>query len=175
LLDLAFDRAFDLLAAQFARLAASMNGQGGFVGALVAAFLPGFAEGGMIRGPGGPTADRVPIMASNGEYMIKAASVTPQTLPFLEAINRGAAVPRYATGGQIGGGGASAGQSIIAPQVNVTVHNSSAAQVEVRQGPNKRDLEIFVIETVKGGLFGGQFDRALSLNHGLRRTPRGGS
>jgi TP901 family phage tail tape measure protein len=34
-----------------------------------------FAQGGMISGPGGPTSDSVPIMASNGEAIISAKTV----------------------------------------------------------------------------------------------------
>jgi TP901 family phage tail tape measure protein len=34
-----------------------------------------FAQGGMISGPGGPTSDSVPVMASNGEAIISAATV----------------------------------------------------------------------------------------------------
>jgi TP901 family phage tail tape measure protein len=34
-----------------------------------------FAEGGMISGPGGPTSDSVPVMASNGEAIISAKTV----------------------------------------------------------------------------------------------------
>jgi hypothetical protein len=49
----------------------------------------GFAGGGAIRGPGGPTADRIPIWASNGEFMIRAAAVRKLGLDFLYLINSG--------------------------------------------------------------------------------------
>lgn len=45
-----------------------------------------FADGGPVRGPGGPRDDRIPAMLSNGEYVINAAS-TRRYGPLLEAIN----------------------------------------------------------------------------------------
>ncbi|WP_407107867.1 transglycosylase SLT domain-containing protein [Rhodococcus aetherivorans] len=58
----------------------------------------GYADGGFITGPGGPRDDRVPIWASNGEFVVNAAA-TARNLPLLEAINSGAA--RYADGGRV--------------------------------------------------------------------------
>ncbi|MFI6168849.1 hypothetical protein ACIBCN_18860 [Nocardia sp. NPDC051052] len=57
------------------------------------------ARGGPIAGPGGPTDDLIPIMASNGEYVINAAA-TAQHAPLLEAINSGA-LPGFASGGPV--------------------------------------------------------------------------
>lgn len=37
--------------------------------------LPRFADGGAARGPGGPTADRIPAWLSNGEHVLTAAEV----------------------------------------------------------------------------------------------------
>lgn len=45
-----------------------------------------YRDGGFIRGAGGPRDDRVPIMASNGEFMVNAAA-TARHRPLLEAIN----------------------------------------------------------------------------------------
>lgn len=45
-------------------------------------------EGGAIRGKGGPTDDEVPIMASNGEFMIKASAVKVIGIEALEALNK---------------------------------------------------------------------------------------
>lgn len=44
-------------------------------------------DGGQIEGPGGPTDDLVPIMASNGEFMIKAKSAKILGPELLEALN----------------------------------------------------------------------------------------
>lgn len=43
--------------------------------------------GGKIAGPGGPTDDQIPIMASNGEFMIKASSAKILGEDVLEALN----------------------------------------------------------------------------------------
>ena len=50
------------------------------------------AAGGPVVGPGGPTDDAVPAMLSNGEYVIRAASVKRYGLAFLDAVNSGRAV-----------------------------------------------------------------------------------
>lgn len=56
-----------------------------------------FATGGRLRGPGNGTADKIPIMASDGEYMIRAKAARRLGYGFLDRINR------YAGGGPIGG------------------------------------------------------------------------
>ena len=177
LLDLAFDRAFDLLAAQFARLATAQKGanggNGGWLSQILGALLPQFAGGGRIRGPGGPTEDRVPIMASDGEFMVRAASVTPQTLPYLEAINRGAIIPRFAQGGRIGGGNTNA----ASPRggLNLTINNYSRAQVEAQPSADGKDLVIVIEDVVKGGLMGGRYDTAMGQRYAMKAKPRGGA
>jgi TP901 family phage tail tape measure protein len=62
------------------------------------ASIPSKAAGGLIHGAGGPTDDRVPIWASNKEYMIRAASVSKYGTGMLDQINTG----KYAKGGVIG-------------------------------------------------------------------------
>lgn len=57
------------------------------------------AAGGSVSGPGGPRDDRVLIAASNGEYVVNAAS-TAAYRPLIEAINSGS-LPKFADGGQI--------------------------------------------------------------------------
>lgn len=46
------------------------------------------AQGGPIQGPGTATSDEIPIMASNGEYMIRAAAVEEIGTEVLDAINK---------------------------------------------------------------------------------------
>lgn len=60
---------------------------------------PHKARGGHISGPGTGTSDDVPIMASNGEFMVNAAQAQKHRA-LLEAINDG--VDGYADGGLIG-------------------------------------------------------------------------
>lgn len=81
----------------------------------------GFATGGRISGPGSGTSDSVPILASNGEYMIRAASVRKLESKYgsgiLDYLNRMGEIPNrrvsstveqyrrdsyaYATGGRV--------------------------------------------------------------------------
>jgi hypothetical protein len=56
------------------------------------------AAGGLLSGPGTGTSDSIPVLASNGEFIVNAKA-TEANLPLLESINR----RRYATGGQVGG------------------------------------------------------------------------
>ena len=46
------------------------------------------ATGGYIRGPGTGTSDSIPARLSDGEYVVKAASVAHYGVGFLHAINR---------------------------------------------------------------------------------------
>lgn len=62
----------------------------------------GFASGGHIRGPGGPRDDRVPILASNGEFMMQARAVAKYGSAFMQAVNSGVFdLGRFAGGGMI--------------------------------------------------------------------------
>lgn len=55
------------------------------------------ADGGEIRGPGGPRDDIIPVLASNGEYVINARSYAKHKR-LVQAIN----ADKYADGGEIG-------------------------------------------------------------------------
>ncbi|GAB4582309.1 hypothetical protein Ntsu_01410 [Nocardia sp. IFM 10818] len=57
------------------------------------------ADGGLLVGPGGPRDDVIPVMASQGEFIVNAAA-TARNLPLLEAVNSGAAL-RFADGGVV--------------------------------------------------------------------------
>ena len=89
------------------------------------------AEGGPVRGPGTGTSDSIPARLSNGEYVLRAASVQSLGERFLDRLNSfGASAlrrPAFAEGGivETGGGGAEAagastnfdfsGSTIVAP------------------------------------------------------------
>lgn len=87
----------------------SVNIAGKEIGGWSLPQIPHFAGGGPLSGPGGPTGDRIPIMASDGEFMINAAA-TSRWRRLLELINSGAnpvdvmrsLLPGFATGGAIG-------------------------------------------------------------------------
>lgn len=73
--------------------------------AQAAAGAMGFAGGGPIYGPGTSTSDSIPIMASAGEFMVRAAAVRHYGLDTLAALN-GMRLPKgfvrgYADGGPI--------------------------------------------------------------------------
>lgn len=53
------------------------------------------AEGGYVSGPGGPTEDKIPAWLSDGEYVIKASSVSKYGMDLLNQINAG----KFANGG----------------------------------------------------------------------------
>lgn len=69
--------------------------------------LVGFPTGGRIRGPGTGTSDSIPIMVSNGEYVVNAAS-TEKYLPIIDAINKGT----LGAGRGMPGAGAAVGQGL---------------------------------------------------------------
>lgn len=64
----------------------------------------GYATGGPIIGPGTGTSDSVPILASNGEYVIKASTVGKMPRSYWDNLNAG----RFAQGGLVGAAGAAA-------------------------------------------------------------------
>lgn len=53
-----------------------------------------YADGGLVRGPGGPRDDAIPALLSNGEYVVNAAA-TARHLPVLERLN----AQRFSDGG----------------------------------------------------------------------------
>lgn len=83
--------------------------------------LPAFATGGgygQFSGPGTGTSDSILARVSNGEYIHTARAVRYYGKDFFDDLNR-MRVPRYATGGMIGGAPATAGAGTV---VNATVN-----------------------------------------------------
>jgi hypothetical protein len=58
-----------------------------------------FATGGQVRGPGSGTSDSIPALLSNGEYVIRAAAVRKLGKGYLDMINNGMPLRRFADGG----------------------------------------------------------------------------
>jgi TP901 family phage tail tape measure protein len=92
------------------------------------------AIGGLIRGPGTGTSDSIPTMLSNGEYVVRAASVQAIGTPTLDRINKMAAgglatkydIPRMNMGGIINysrGGLTTPSSSLY--NINVTLNGSN--------------------------------------------------
>jgi hypothetical protein len=108
----------------------SGSGGGGTVGQS-ATFA---AEGGHIRGPGGPTGDKIPAWLSDGEWVMRARAVKKYGLGFMHAVNRGlldirgfsfgggfvAPAPRVA----FAGGGAVSGSAGLRA-LNLTIGNDT--------------------------------------------------
>jgi len=83
----------------FAKLGGGGDGNVGEGGDIVGA--QGFATGGPIRGPGTSTSDSVPIWASAGEFMVKAAAVRKYGVGFLHALNNMKIEPNFDIGGLV--------------------------------------------------------------------------
>lgn len=84
-------------------------GDGSFYDWQTASWLPAgspggyYATGGLIRGPGTGTSDSILSRVSNGEYVIRASSVSKYGTEMFDQLNRGA-LPAFADGGSVGGG-----------------------------------------------------------------------
>ncbi|MFI6103157.1 hypothetical protein [Streptomyces sp. NPDC051310] len=70
------------------------------------------APGGPVRGPGTSTSDSIPALLSNGEYVIRAASVRRYGERFMDALNEGRL--GAGLGGGMSGAGAAAGAGLAA-------------------------------------------------------------
>jgi hypothetical protein len=91
--------------------AADASGAGGtgFMGWL-SNLGSGHAEGGLIKGPGGPKSDSIPARLSAGEFVVKADAVQRLGVHSLDAMNRGLQIPsiaqlslpKFAEGGPVG-------------------------------------------------------------------------
>lgn len=107
------------------------------------------AMGGKVRGPGGPTDDKILAALSNGEYVIRASSVNKYGVPFLDMINQGmlpalaaggysrypGAVNRMAGGGMVSyynkGGLVSENGNNVEYNINVNVAGTNASADEI--------------------------------------------
>jgi hypothetical protein len=66
-----------------------------FAGTSFGGFM-GFADGGYISGPGTGTSDSIPILASNGEYVVRSSAVRNLGVGFLDMINGLSSRPMHA-------------------------------------------------------------------------------
>ena len=111
----------------------SSGGGGGFgqllsIGAAI--FRGGFATGGYVSGPGTGTSDSIMALLSNGEYVVNAKA-TKMARPLLEAINAGK-LPKFATGGIVGGGITSANVSTLPNNaIDSTVGQTSVFNINI--------------------------------------------
>ena len=138
-----------------------------------------FASGGIVRGPGGPRADRVLARLSAGEFIVNARS-TSDYRPLLEAINRS---PRFQDGGFVGSNVFSApqipqrtrGPQIV--EININVEGGGGddrVDVQRRRRPDGDDaIDIYVREVVDQYAQTGGLDRPLDSRYGIRPTTFG--
>ncbi len=71
------------------------------VGLIAAQTIAGFATGGAIKGAGTGTSDSIPIMASNGEFMIREFAASKLGAQTLDYINKTGELPYHALQEQI--------------------------------------------------------------------------
>ena len=183
LLDLAFDSAFDAIAEQFAKAfapAGGATGGGGIFGQVIGGIVGAFgggggvqaATGGLIRGPGTGTSDSIPARLSDGEFVVRASAVTPETLPFLDAINRGPTIPRFASGGLIGSGPTGSANGGF----NIIVNNAPAGTTfDARQDSNGdliMEMRRMVREEMDDSPMRPRFQRNLERVNGIKSRVR---
>jgi hypothetical protein len=128
----------------------------------------GLASGGMVRGPGGPTADRVPIMASAGEFVMSAAAVRRVGPGFLHKLNDGISPKHYASGGYVGDS-----PSAISSDVDVNIINNTGQQASAtrRQGSDGKEIIDVVIGAVADSIrSGGQVGQAVQQTYGVQKV-----
>ncbi|WP_283149730.1 phage tail tape measure protein [Silvimonas soli] len=96
----------------------------------------GRADGGPVVGAGGGTADKVPMLASNGEYVISTMAVQHYGPEFMAAINQRQYQPiRRASGGpvgSVGGGLVSLDTGPRSPVLAMAGANSAVAGIPAR-------------------------------------------
>ncbi|SNS86622.1 Prophage tail length tape measure protein [[Luteovulum] sphaeroides subsp. megalophilum] len=144
------------------------------------------AEGGPIYGPGTSTSDSILMWASNGEYMVNAAS-TALYRPLLEAINADKSggllrqLPRRAAGGIVnsdafavpmmmtrGRGAAGAGSAAPAVSVKVENYTGQPVQEERTTGPDGEEMIAIVVGKQ---IARGKYDRSNRSRYGNRPDP----
>ena len=86
----------------------------------------GFADGGLIKGPGSGTSDSILARVSNREFIVNAAQ-TSKYLPLLQAINDDN-LPKFAEGGLVDTGATS---RIGKVAVNTTKNKASVVNINI--------------------------------------------
>jgi hypothetical protein len=101
------------------------------------------AAGGLIDMGSGPTADDVPIMASKGEYVVKASSVSKYGKSTMDKINagsyaRGGLVPGYADGGSVANPEWAGNRDVLSGQYAVRMSDAFQRQMVAAQVASMR-------------------------------------
>lgn len=131
----------------------------------VSASPMGKATGGFITGPGTATSDDVPAWLSNGEYVVRASSVSRIGRARLDYLNHTGDLPRFRDGGMVNHGPLNSGpNAAVGPAVVGQVIVESAAAKGMAQS---------VVDTVNAitsqvGAAGAEAVRALFSGGGVR-------
>ncbi|RTL95479.1 phage tail tape measure protein [Ancylobacter aquaticus] len=182
LLDMALNSVFDQNGGILSSLLGGMSTGGSVSGS---GGIGHAATGGRIRGPGSGTSDSVPMMLSNGEYVVRASQAKKHAA-LLEAINSGK-VGMMAAGGFVAptlprmparSGGVPAGGSGGMPAVNVSVQTLPGQTADVRQSrgaDGSVNIEAMVRKIAQSEVLnqlsdGSQGARVLKRQWGLRRS-----
>ncbi len=110
-------------------------------------FIKKYAQAGVVVGPGTGTSDSIPAMLSNGEYVIRAASVQAVGTSFLDGINKMSAggiatkysIPKMSMGGRVNmsnAGHASTSNALY--NINVTLNGTELTADDVARTIEER-------------------------------------
>lgn len=113
-------------------------------------YAQAFATGGQVVGPGTGTSDSIPARLSNGEFVVRAASVRKYGVGFLHAINRGH-LRKYASGGLVS---SPALPSTNSPGLTQAMRDGTAGKITVQASPVsiKQTLAVDSAELFKAGI-----------------------
>ena len=104
------------------------------------------------------TSDSIPAWLSNGEYVIKADTVSKYGKGFFDRLNAG----HFATGGLVGSSKAATSAPAQPVAVSVEVVNQTSQPVSAQAGPVKFDGEKYVQQVILSDIRrGGPISRAL--------------
>ncbi|MFD4912859.1 phage tail tape measure protein [Streptomyces virginiae] len=105
---------------------------GGLVGYAGGGAIRGYPTGGAVRGPGSGTSDSILARVSNGEYVVKAASVRKYGVAMLDQLNSGRAPAGYTArpAGRIGGLGGGQPVQQITKQYTINLYGSQLSSAE---------------------------------------------
>lgn len=101
---------------------------------------------GAIKGPGTGTSDDVPVMASNGEFVVKTEAVQHYGVNFMNALNNKQlpVAPGYAIGGAIGDVGAAGGSPAVQSGETINLNFNFGPKTVTLQGSRSAARELAV-------------------------------
>lgn len=130
------------------------------------------ATGGSIRGAGTGTSDSIPMMLSNGEYVVNAKQAG-RYRAVLEAINSGRLrLPGFATGGSVGSPMAgNGGMGDVSIQVVNETGVAAEGRTETTRAAGGQQMVRLVLTAVKKDMGAGGFDQVQRSRFGNRPAP----